>query len=216
MRKRLFILVLAVLLVACGSGVSKESYNQVADRLSQAESKVSQLEKELQEYKVFKEKYEQNKALFDKADAMAELDQQIAEKTAKILELETAIGVLSTQLDAAQTEAQRKATEGTTVYEDEKVKINFKEVKKGAVIFLVENKTDINLTIQADTISINGFSYGSIVMSDDIAPQSKGFITARISELTSLEKVESVSGQLRVIDFQTWDSYEVVFVNVQI
>lgn len=100
------------------------------------------------------------------------------------------------------------------VYQDESVTISFKENTSKGVKFLVENKTDKGLTIQADSVAINGFSTGDITMSDDVAPQSKGYVTARTTELTDAGEPETVSGKLRVIDFDSWESYDVTFTNV--
>ena len=107
----------------------------------------------------------------------------------------------------------------TVVYEDNNVKISFSEITEDGVEFWVENLTNINITIQADTISINGISTNDIMMSDDVAPKSKGKVIAGCDDFSSLASVETVGGQLRIIDLsQTWDPYyyNATFVNVPI
>jgi hypothetical protein len=103
------------------------------------------------------------------------------------------------------------------VYQDDKVIISFKEVSAEGVKFLMENKTDKELTVQADSVAVNGFSSNDITMSDAVAPQSKGYITARTSELADAGAPETLSGKLRVIDFTgNWETYDVTFTNVSV
>lgn len=105
----------------------------------------------------------------------------------------------------------------TLLYEDEKVKIYFSKITSNGVEFIAENLTDINITIQADSISINGESTNDFLMSDDIAPQSKGKVLARCSDFASVSEVSTVGGQLRVIDFNdSFKSYSAIFVNVDV
>lgn len=103
------------------------------------------------------------------------------------------------------------------VYEDENVKIYFGRISEKGVEFLVENLSDLNLTIQADSISINGMSTNNIMMSDDIAPQSKGKVIARCEDFDINETVETVGGQLRIVDFKhDLKSYDATFVNIEV
>lgn len=46
--------------------------------------------------------------------------------------------------------------------------------------FLVNNKSYLKLTLQADTITFDGRSYNDIVMSEDVSAKSKGVITPTI------------------------------------
>ena len=109
----------------------------------------------------------------------------------------------------------KKKFEKTLVYEDDNVSITFLEVTSNAVVFEVDNKTDRNLTIQADSIAINGASTDDIIMSDDVAPQSIGKISAAISQSNILgaREVNAISGQLRIIDFKDRDfkTYDALF-----
>lgn len=103
------------------------------------------------------------------------------------------------------------------VYSDAKVTISFKDVTTEGVRFLVENKTDRTLTIQADSVAINGFSTNDITMSDDIAPKSKGYAIAQTTELDDAGEPATVSGGLSVIDFDSnMDDIPVNFTNVKV
>ena len=107
-------------------------------------------------------------------------------------------------------------TEKVKIYEDEKVRIYFDQVTSEGVQFAVENLTDANITIQADTISINGESINKIIMSDDVAPQSAGIIVARC-EVDNAAEVKTIGGQFTIIDFaKSFNSYKAKFVNVSI
>lgn len=105
----------------------------------------------------------------------------------------------------------------TPVFEDERVKISFLKMDTDGVKFLVENKTNVNITIQADSVAVNGFSSNDIMMSDDVAPNSKGFVTAETSELTDVGSPEKISGSLSIIDFnQSFESYTASFTNIAV
>ena len=103
------------------------------------------------------------------------------------------------------------------LFEDDKVKISFISADASQVGFIVENKTDLEVTIQADSLAINGIGAdGYIGMSEDVAPKSKQKAYAKCA--TNLNgDVKTISGQLRVIDFsRSWDPYAAKFVNVEI
>ncbi|MEI4831567.1 hypothetical protein WAX78_19245 [Bacillus sp. FJAT-53711] len=102
------------------------------------------------------------------------------------------------------------------VFDNEQVTISFKSADGNGVKFLVENKTDKSLTIQADSVAINGFSSNDITMSDDIAPKSKGYAVAKTTELADAGTPETVSGSLRVIDTKTFDTDHATFTNVSV
>lgn len=105
----------------------------------------------------------------------------------------------------------------TVVYEDNNVKISFSEITEDGVEFWVENLTNANITIQADTISINGISTNDITMSDDVAPHSKGKVIAGCDDFPVNTEVETVGGQLNIIDFnKSFQTYDATFINVPI
>lgn len=163
------------------------------------------------------------------AQAQAEADKANAE--AEKIEAEARLKAANEQLSQAEAEEQRRLTEGTTIYEDLNVKINYLKTGKNpryswyeCVVFLIENKTNGVITFQADSISLDGTDIGDISMSDPISPQSKGYIYADVENVSLNRSPKSISGQLRVIDFDNtafstdWrnQSYDALFVNVPI
>lgn len=119
--------------------------------------------------------------------------------------------------DKEETEPKADAQQtSTVVYKDKRVKISYKEINEDGVVFEVQNKTNANITIQADSVSINGVSINDITMSDDVAPKSTGTVVAGCSVDTS-QKVKKVGGQLRIIDFNSsFETYDATFVNVKV
>lgn len=114
---------------------------------------------------------------------------------------------------------EQKSENSTIVYEDDNVKISFAKISADGVEFWVENLTDLNITIQADSVSVNGISTSDIMMSDDVAPRSTGKVTVGCDDFLINTDVETVSGKLRIIDFsETWNPYyyEVTFSDVSI
>ena len=84
--------------------------------------------------------------------------------------------------------------------------------------FNVKNKTDAELTFQANALSFNGISYNNLIGSDSIAPQSTGKVRYQSME-TPLPTtgINKTSGTIRVIDFakNVLDmSYDAKWVNV--
>ena len=146
-------------------------------------------------------------------EEMAELveetiEEEVIEKEAEEEEIE----------EVAEEEAVEKPVqEPVKVYEDENVIIYFDSLSANGVVFKVENLTDVNITIQADSISVNKESINDIMMSDDVAPQSIGKVTAGCG-VDSTTPVSTIGGQLRIIDFSDtlFDSYNATFVNVAV
>lgn len=118
--------------------------------------------------------------------------------------------------DGASNQVTAPAPTSPLLYEDDKVSIYYASVDKTGVHFQVQNHTDANVTIQADSISVNGLSVNDIIMSDNVAPQSTGEVIAKCSVDTT-NPVETIGGQLRVIDFNgSFSSYNASFVNVPV
>lgn len=66
-------------------------------------------------------------------------------------------------------------------------------------------------------MSINGISTSDIMMSDDVAPKSKGKVVARCDDFSIDTKVEKVGGQLRIVDFSNGlKSYDATFSDVSV
>lgn len=112
------------------------------------------------------------------------------------------------------------------VYEDENVKIQYYEVgsymgRYDSVIFRVTNKRDFQITIQCDSISLDGIQIdGNPTMSDEVAPKSTAKVYAKYHDGVENKSPTKISGNLRVIDFdynnKHFDSYDATFVNIAI
>ena len=119
---------------------------------------------------------------------------------------------------------------GVQVYEDEYVTIDFVGCRKTDIYglvnyyadFNVTNRTDVTLTFQPESLSLNGISY-KVVGSEEVAPQSTGKIsfTAVSDVVLPTEGISKTSGQISVIDFDKMSTdyfsnyaYDVKWVNV--
>ena len=112
---------------------------------------------------------------------------------------------------------QTPSVSAPLVYSDEKVDIYFKEATSDGVYFTVRNKTDINITIQANSVSVNGYSTDRITMSDDVAPGCVGVVRARCTPGATGSAVYKVGGTLRIIDFNhSFDTYSASFANISV
>lgn len=181
-------------------GIISINYSKDNEKLK---AKVQELENKLIEAKPYFE--------------MKETERQaiVFETIKKQEELKKEQEKLEKEKKEAEAEKQRKLTEGVLVYENDAVKINFKKVTRNGVEFFVENKTDKAITIQADAISVNGISYNQIIMSDDVSPKSKGLVKAECS-IEVPEVMQTIGGQLRIIDMTSFNSENATFTNVDV
>ena len=85
------------------------------------------------------------------------------------------------------------------------------------VEFIVENKTDFELSFQMGTVALDGFSY-NVSGSEDVAAHSKGYIKFYSEDPLPTSGVEKISGKIKVIDFSDmWNesrNYEAAFSDV--
>ena len=99
---------------------------------------------------------------------------------------------------------------GKPLYSNSDVTFTFVEVERSrydageAVLRMdVQNKTGSTITVQADAVSLNGYTFNDLVMSDDVSAGSTGTVETTIqnydASLVSLSSVETVGGQFRVI-----------------
>ncbi|OUN08896.1 S-layer homology domain-containing protein [Flavonifractor sp. An91] len=104
----------------------------------------------------------------------------------------------------------KRALSTQPLYEDSNVSIKFSKVQKSrydageAELYLnVTNKTGSTITVQADAVSLNGYTFNDLVMSDDVSANSTGTVKVTIqnydSSLVNLNSVQTVGGQFRVI-----------------
>lgn len=87
------------------------------------------------------------------------------------------------------------------------------------VEFIVENKTDFELSFQMGTVALDGFSY-NVSGSEDVAAHSKGYIKFYSEDPLPTSGVEKISGKIKVIDFSDmWNesrNYEAAFSDVRV
>jgi len=145
-------------------------------------------------------------------------DDDSSKITSEKAAVETAAPVKEEAKQEAPKQEAPKEKAPQQIYSDSRVTISFKEfLPNEGVKLLVENKTNATITIQADSIAINGFSSNDIMMSDDISPKSKGYALVATNELSDAGEAKTLSGGLSIIDFdESFDTYSVNFNNVKL
>lgn len=110
--------------------------------------------------------------------------------------------------------------DGVKVYEDEKIKLSYLQVIDKGVEFMLQNKTDITLMIQADALALNGLNTSEYIgMSLEVSPQSKGKVLARFDTKDYKgQKIETVSGTFNIFNFDHMEDYNIkaTFVNIKV
>ena len=105
---------------------------------------------------------------------------------------------------------EKRALSTAPLYEDSNVKITFVRIEKSRYstgeyeLYLdVDNKTSSKLTVQCDAVSLNGYTFNSTVMSDDVSANSIGTVNTTIrandTTLVDVNNVETLGGQFRII-----------------
>ena len=96
------------------------------------------------------------------------------------------------------------------LFENGNVSITFNRIAASrydageAVLYLdVKNKTGSKITVQADAVALNGYTFNDLVMSDDVSANATGTVEVTIqnfdASLVNLNSVETVGGQFRII-----------------
>lgn len=144
-------------------------------------------------------------------------------------ELETTIASEST--NEAKTTSVPETTgsveKNNLLYEDEKIKVTYRKVEKIRYVedsieihMYIENKTDATLIIQADVISLNGYSFSDPTMSDNILAHTTGKAIAIITtfdfDAVDINNIFSVGGQLRVYEEDFQNVYTAIFNDIQV
>lgn len=115
-------------------------------------------------------------------------------------------------------ETTTKPRKDTLVYSNSKINIYFQDVTteydETYVNFKVKNKSSKKLDFQADTITLDGISYNDIIMSDPVAPQSTGIISAQV-EKAPYKQPKTVGAELRCFD-DNLNTDNISFVNVKV
>lgn len=119
----------------------------------------------------------------------------------------------------------QKATEPTTqkptditdpmtlLYEDSEIAIYCSDIESGGYFSLdkvnvhlfVENKMDKSITIQADTVILDGISYNNVICSDPISSNTKGMIEITVMDCDNTSP-STVGADLRYFDTDTYDN----------
>ncbi len=122
-------------------------------------------------------------------------------------------------------EAGKNQSDNTLVYEDSKVKINFLRVEKSKygenkvkVFCDVKNKTNEPLKIQCDALSLNGYCFNYVIMSDDVSAGSVATVDTTLEHfdfsLVDINNITSFGGQFRIISAnKNFDTYDATFMN---
>lgn len=109
-----------------------------------------------------------------------------------------------------------KISKDAVLYEDKLVKIVFSGAKTSKYYddcaeleFHVTNKTDKNITIQGNCLSVNGVSYNKLIVSDDIGAKATGKISVEIEgydfDAVPLNAIRIIGGQFDVLDTDSFD-----------
>ena len=105
---------------------------------------------------------------------------------------------------------------GKLVYEDDKVKVYFKEAQEKGLVFEVENLTEYGITIQASDLMINGTEATGVYMSDGVAPHALGQILVHCKEAQA-NPISTLSCDLTIFSWDgKVDTYHAVFTDVSV
>lgn len=106
---------------------------------------------------------------------------------------------------------------GVLLFENDEIRLYYKGVTEKGIEFEVENLTDKTVMIQARELTIDGTTYdsGSVLMSDDIAPQSLGTAEVRITDWTTTS-ITTISGTLKNVDAIKYSGSDVKFPETQV
>ena len=114
-----------------------------------------------------------------------------------------------------------------TLYEDDKIKITFKNAAPSLyyddrfeLYYYLENKTNKTLLVQADVVSLNGYCYNNVIISDYVTAKTTGIINVTVNNqgfvLTDIDDIRYLGGQFRIIDEEQNERYKAVFSNVKL
>lgn len=114
------------------------------------------------------------------------------------------------------TDSSKTSSEtGTVVYERGDIKITYMGIEYGDYStdfkFLIENNSNVGVTVQARDESINGYMISGI-MSDDVQPGKKanGKLTyfSTTLEENGISNIEEIEFSFHIFDEETWDTID--------
>lgn len=155
-------------------------------------------------------------------DERDDLARQVKELESRLSDIQSATTTVATA--ARETTAATTAKAAVKLYGDKQVTVYFEGCESGPwytegkqIVFTVENKTNNTLTVQAESISLDGQSIPSryTVMSDDVAPKSEGKVYLTVMEVDIPMEPKTISGELRIFD-DVRNRIAAKFINVQV
>lgn len=100
----------------------------------------------------------------------------------------------------------------TELYSDSDIAVYYSDTEpypysddEAVVHFYVKNKMDKSITIQADTVILDGRSYNNVVCSDPISANSEGMIELAIEDCKNFNP-STVGADLKYFDTDTYDN----------
>ena len=98
------------------------------------------------------------------------------------------------------------------VYQDDKTVIHFNKVDSDGVHFTVDNLAAYDVTVQCDSLAIDGISILDYIMSDKVAAGTSAEVVTKCELENIPQQIGTVSGQLNIVDFDDYhNTYPAVF-----
>lgn len=134
----------------------------------------------------------------------------------------------SVTIDTVQIPCEKEPTtsgdDGIQFYDDERISIAYLNTEQDdediQVYFRVTNKTSDVLTLQCNSLGLNGESVSNIIASEDVAPHSVGNVSVKCKvdlNFVDIENITSLTGSLRIFAFDNPElyngknSYDIIF-----
>lgn len=113
--------------------------------------------------------------------------------------------------------------EKNKLFEDSNCALYYRFIKKSSasssqanLYLYLKNKTNGTLTIQAETLAINGIGFYQLIASDAVLPRTIGIVNINIGDFdfqkVDINTIEKLGGQLDIIQ-NAFKSYKVIFAN---
>ncbi|XJS11179.1 hypothetical protein ACF3NG_02750 [Aerococcaceae bacterium WGS1372] len=145
-------------------------------------------------------------AVLNSVPVFAQNEERIAEIEAQIKELQ-----------AELKELKGETNDELVIADDEQFIVKFIEIKEKEnnesyeFIFEVENKTDLNVEVQARTVSIDDMmvDVSLLTMSQEVAPGKKAKTVLKVRDYSGDNEIPELTGNF-VMDLHifSWDDYE--------
>ncbi|MBO4650333.1 MAG: hypothetical protein J5653_03980 [Clostridiales bacterium] len=98
------------------------------------------------------------------------------------------------------------------VYQDDKTVIHFNKVDSDGVHFTVDNLAAYEVTVQCDSLAIDGISILDYIMSDKVSAGTSAEVVTKCELEIIPQQIGTVSGQLNIVDFDDYsNTYPALF-----